>query len=102
MKRERKIGHKEPESYRNIFRILIGTIVPVLLSTTIYNLVSIVDQWLFKNIATMQGYSATNVSEWWGIFSGKYPCSDQCADFNLYGVGSFLCSGTGSSFRSER
>ncbi len=72
MKRERKIGHKEPESYRNIFRILIGTIVPVLLSTTIYNLVSIVDQWLFKNIATMQGYSATNVSEWWGIFSGKY------------------------------
>ena len=39
MKRERKIGHKEPESYRNIFRILIGTIVPVLLSTTIYNLV---------------------------------------------------------------
>ena len=28
MKRERKIGHKEPESYRNIFRILIGTIVP--------------------------------------------------------------------------
>ena len=30
------------------------------------------DQWLFKNIATIQGYSATNVSEWWGIFSGKY------------------------------
>ena len=30
------------------------------------------DQWLFKNIATVQGYSATDVSEWWGIFSGKY------------------------------
>ncbi|MFR5702221.1 MAG: hypothetical protein ACLUD0_10330 [Eubacterium ramulus] len=55
-----------------IFGILIGTIVPVLMSTTIYNMVSIVDQWLFKNIATIQGYSAADVSEWWGIFSGKY------------------------------
>ena len=72
MKRERKVAQKEPESYRVIFGILIATIVPVLLSTTIYNLVSIVDQWLFKNIATLQGYSATDVSEWWGIFSGKY------------------------------
>ena len=72
MKREWKVAQKEPESYRVIFGILIATIVPVLLSTTIYNLVSIVDQWLFKNIATLQGYSTTDVSEWWGIFSGKY------------------------------
>lgn len=72
MRRENKIGKKQPESYRVIFSILIGTIVPVLMSTTIYNMVSIVDQWLFKNIATIQGYSAADVSEWWGIFSGKY------------------------------
>lgn len=72
MRRENKISKKQPESYRVIFGILIGTIVPVLMSTTIYNMVSIVDQWLFKNIATIQGYSATDVSEWWGIFSGKY------------------------------
>lgn len=72
MRRENKIGKKQPESYRVIFGILIGTIVPVLMSTTIYNMVSIVDQWLFKNIATIQGYSAADVSEWWGIFSGKY------------------------------
>ena len=72
MRRENKIGKKQPESYRVIFDILIGTIVPVLMSTTIYNMVSIVDQWLFKNIATIQGYSAADVSEWWGIFSGKY------------------------------
>ena len=72
MRRENKIGKKQPESYRVIFGILIGTIFPVLMSTTIYNMVSIVDQWLFKNIATIQGYSAADVSEWWGIFSGKY------------------------------
>lgn len=72
MRRENKIGKKQPESYRVIFGILIGTVVPVLMSTTIYNMVSIVDQWLFKNIATIQGYSAADVSEWWGIFSGKY------------------------------
>ena len=39
MRRENKIGKKQPESYRVIFGILIGTIVPVLMSTTIYNMV---------------------------------------------------------------
>ena len=36
MRRENKISKKQPESYRVIFGILIGTIVPVLMSTTIY------------------------------------------------------------------
>ncbi len=69
MKFETKRTH---ESYRSIFRILILTIVPVLLSTTVYNISSILDQGLFKNIALFQGYSAEEVSTWWGIFTGKY------------------------------
>jgi stage V sporulation protein B len=48
------------------------TIVPVLLSTTIYNLVSIVDQGLFKNIAYAQGYGQEQISTWWGVYSGYY------------------------------
>ena len=72
IRRERKIGKTQPESYQTIFKFLIMTIIPVLLSTTIYNLVSIVDQGLFKNIAAIQGYGESQVSEWWGVFSGKY------------------------------
>lgn len=72
IRRERRLKNGNPESYRTIFHILIMTIIPVLMSTTIYNMVSIVDQWAFKNFAVLQGYSATDVSEWWGVFSGKY------------------------------
>ncbi|MBQ8663354.1 MAG: polysaccharide biosynthesis protein [Eubacterium sp.] len=71
-RREVKMNKTRKESYSDILRILILTIVPVLLSTTIYNLSSIVDQGIFKNMALSQGYEALAVSEMWGIFTGKY------------------------------
>lgn len=71
-RRELNQGRSKKESYSTIFQILILTIVPVLLSTTIYNLSSIVDQGIFKNMALNQGYEALAVSEMWGIFTGKY------------------------------
>lgn len=60
------------ENYKSVMRILVLTIVPILLSTTVYNLVSIVDQIIFKNIAAVQGYEKSIVSTWWGIYAGKY------------------------------
>ncbi len=60
------------ESYGAILRVLIMTVVPVLLSTTLYNLSSIVDQAIFKNVATLQGYSAGDIHTFWGVFGGKY------------------------------
>ncbi len=60
------------EAYSSIMVLLIFTIVPVLLSTTIYNISSILDQGFFKNIALSQGYSEDDVSLWWGVFVGKY------------------------------
>ena len=71
-KKEARLGRTQKESYSSILKILILTIVPVLLSTTIYNLSSIVDQGIFKNMALSQGYEALAVSEMWGIFTGKY------------------------------
>lgn len=67
-----KEHHSRVESYSYIFRILVITTIPVLLSTTIYNCNAILDQALFKNIANMQGYSANDISEWNGIYTGKY------------------------------
>lgn len=71
-RREAKRGNVKDESYRSIIKVMILTIVPVLLSTTLYNISSIIDQGIFKNIALMQGYSAHTISNWWGIFTGKY------------------------------
>lgn len=64
--------HKEVDSFAYTMKILIITIIPVLLSTTIYNISGIIDQGLFKNIATLQGYSSDEIDVWWGVFSGKY------------------------------
>ena len=53
-------------------KILVITIIPVLLSTTIYNISGIVDQAIFKNIALLQGATEADIDVWWGVFSGKY------------------------------
>ncbi len=60
------------ESYRTILRVLILTVIPVLLSTTLYNLSAIVDQGIFKNIAGLQGYTTDEIHTFWGVFGGKY------------------------------
>lgn len=69
MLRDRRKGQ---ESYRNIFFVLIMTIIPVLLSTTIYNISSIIDMGIFKHVAAAQGYEEKTYSTMWGIFTGKY------------------------------
>ncbi len=69
---ERRQKRVHTESYRTIMRVLIMTVVPILLSTTVYNLVSVADQILFKNIANIQSYSAEDISIWWGVYTGKY------------------------------
>lgn len=70
--RERRLNRTQPEAYGSVLKILILTIIPILLSTTLYNLVSIVDQGLFKNLAIAQGNTSDQVSQWWGIYSGYY------------------------------
>ncbi len=60
------------ESYRTIFYVLIMTIIPVLLSTTIYNITSFLDLGVFKQIAAFQGYKAKDYSTMWGVYVGEY------------------------------
>lgn len=71
-KKVRRSRDERQESYGSLIKILVLTIVPVLLSTTIYNISSIVDQTLFKNIAVTQGYDAKQISEWWGVYAGQF------------------------------
>lgn len=60
------------ESYGRVFSVLIMTIMPVLLSTTIYNITSFLDTSVFKQIAEYQGYKALDYSKMWGIYVGEY------------------------------
>lgn len=72
LKKVRRDHSRNKESYREVMQILVMTIIPVLLSTTVYNLSSIIDQGVFKNVAVLQGYKAQDISEWWGVFTGQY------------------------------
>jgi stage V sporulation protein B len=69
MKRERGV---KVDSFGYTMKVLVLTIIPVLLSTTVYNISGIIDQGIFKNVALLQGYTENKIDVWWGVFSGKY------------------------------
>ncbi len=60
------------EGYRDIYPILLMTIAPVILSTSIYNISETIDQGIFSNIMAAQGHTAKETAELLGMFTGKY------------------------------
>ena len=52
--------------------VLVMTILPVILSTAIYNLNSIIDQGMFKALMEKLGSAKDDIDVTWGIYSGKY------------------------------
>ena len=74
-KMRRKIAHdhsQDMESYSEIYKVLLLTIAPVILSTAIYNVSETIDQAIFSNIMISQGHTATETAEYLGMFTGKY------------------------------
>ncbi len=65
-------GKRALDPVRETFRILIITIVPVLLSTTIYNICGFIDNGVYKHLAYAQGYGSDEIDVWWGVYTGKY------------------------------
>lgn len=68
----KKFRESEKESYRSILYILLMTILPVILSTAIYNVNSIIDQGMFKALMEKLGSTKEEIDVTWGIYSGKY------------------------------
>lgn len=61
------------ESYSDLGKVLVVTIFPVLLSTTIYNISSILDSAIYGNIMTkVFGFTESQYSPYWSIYSGHY------------------------------
>lgn len=68
----RKDKTEETDSYGEIYRMLIATIIPVVLSQTVYQISGIIDSALLGNISEAQGLKGTEIDALWGIYSGKY------------------------------
>lgn len=59
------------DSYKQILRIIVLTILPVLLSTTVYNISNIIDIRIYNNVMIEKGMEDVRAYNW-GVYSGKY------------------------------
>ncbi len=62
--------HRESSAY--IYRLLVMTILPIVLSTLIYNISNVLDQGIFDAILKGQGYTETQYATIWGVYIGKF------------------------------
>lgn len=59
------------ESYGHISYVMCATIVPIIISSVIYNVSSVVDNYLFGNVMDALGKSG-EIAASWGVYMGKY------------------------------
>ena len=59
-----------PETRSAIYGVLFSTIVPIIISSTIYNLTTVIDDLIFSNVLTFMK-SSLNIVVLWGVF-GNY------------------------------
>lgn len=67
-----KDKNKNMEGYAEIYKVLLLTIAPVILSTAIYNISETLDIGIFSNVMTAQGHTEKETAELLGMFTGKY------------------------------
>lgn len=60
----------QTESYREIYLLLFSTIVPIILSTAVYNSSVFIDQIIFNNVMSKKGVQ--DYTTLFGVFTGKY------------------------------
>ena len=73
-KLRRQIKREKPgrtDSYGQIFKLILLTIFPVLLSTTVYNLSNVIDIRIYNDVMIQKGLEDIKAYNW-GVYSGKY------------------------------
>lgn len=63
--------HGREDNFGKVFGFLVVTILPVILSTTIYNISDTIDQSMFNYVMDIKGRSNIK-AEYWGMYSTKY------------------------------
>lgn len=71
-KQMRKDPTKHLESDMVIYKAIIWTIIPVVLSTVIYNIITVLDQGIFNAVLSGQGFAEKEYTTIWGIYVGKF------------------------------
>ena len=60
----------EPDAL--IYKAILWTIIPVVLSTVIYNIITVLDQGIFNAVLSGQGFSEKQYTTIWGVYVGKF------------------------------
>jgi stage V sporulation protein B len=71
-KQLRKDTSRNRESYQIVFKVLVLTIIPVILSQTVYQISSVLDGSLFGHIMANKGLNEVERNALWGIYTNKY------------------------------
>ena len=73
IRRQMRRDHSgKTESSKAIYRTMMLTIVPIVLSTLIYNISNVADQGIFNKVLLGQGYTESQYGTIWGIYSGQF------------------------------
>lgn len=78
----------EQESFRFLFRVLMLTIAPVILSSAVYNIQNVIDSAMFTSIMAAQGHSEKMAADLLGSL-GQY--------YTLFNVPLFMANALGAS-----
>ena len=71
-RRMKKDKTRRRESDRAIYRAITYTILPIVLSTLVYNISTIIDQGVFNHILAGMGFTQKQYATVWGIYSCKF------------------------------
>lgn len=71
-KLERRDRSGKQETSRQLFKILLLTILPIVLSQTVYNISGLVDYKLFGWLSAMRGMDPISIKSFVGVYSSKY------------------------------
>ena len=71
-RRMKKDKTRRRESDRAIYRAITYTILPIVLSTLVYDISTIIDQGVFNHILAGMGFTQKQYATVWGIYSGKF------------------------------
>ncbi len=67
----RKDTTRANEDYTSIFRVLLMTVIPVIISSVAYNVCGVLDQSIYNHYMLAEGLEDLKTFNW-GVYSGKY------------------------------
>lgn len=68
--RRDKSGYRE--SYGEISRLLFLTILPIIISSAVYNISNVIDSGIFGNVMKQLQVSDQEIASHWGVYMGRY------------------------------